>query len=107
MVTLVTEKESIATVAQRWRDQYPKGHSYGADKDQIWNKLKKLPKTATMEDVEEIIGVKGWVGDQCMVCEKFSADVVHVESERDWDNDFIIWCPKCARKQAKELLKLV
>jgi hypothetical protein len=99
---LITERSLIATVSERWREQY--SSSRYPDKQSIAVRLEKLDlKTATAEQVKEIIGNDSWTRvPRCSECGTESvARIVRVGEEPDYDSNTAYLCPSCVCKAMK------
>lgn len=91
---VISARQDIRTVAQRWMRQYPEGVE--ADKRAIGQKLAALnPETATPQEVAAIIGNTCWVGFNCDDCGK-SAFVGLEVGDHDHGSTAKL-CPDCVR----------
>lgn len=98
MMTRLTEREQIKSVAARWRLQYSNG-AY-QNKLDFQRKLDLLDvNKATAEDVTAIIGNSSWVQPKkCVECDKKRYDVIMLGEEPDYESSTICICPDCLQK---------
>lgn len=87
---VLTRKEHISTVADRWLQQYRPGstwirsHYFTAKQmEEAWEKLKG---ETDEEKIAEIIGNPGWTSLTCNECHvEVQAVAVYGEEEDDWE----------------------
>lgn len=95
---LLTEREQIKGLAQRWRRQYPTG-TYDADKRgrNVQAELDALDEeTATADQAADIIGNRSWVGPgACHECKTETWDLVQVGEEPDYESSTACLCANC------------
>jgi hypothetical protein len=106
MHVLPGHRELVAAVAKRWKEQYFSDGRWGTTIDgsaQVaYKRLLKLdPKTATVADVEAIIGVGGWTSHFCSECHKYHAWCVDL----GYTDYSVTVCLKCLRKAVRMLEK--
>ena len=91
---LFNKQESIRSIAQRWRAQYP------SSKDDIYIKLQALDTTtATTEDIAAIIGNSAWVATpECDECGTATWSVVELGQPPAYDSHTACICAACLRK---------
>jgi len=116
---LITQRDRIRNVAERWKEQYCRrafspaankavNHwsptSAHADTGEIYNKLAALDgETATPAEIAAIIGNDSWcvLGYRCTECDTFPTDaILHVGEEPDYDSATVYLCRDCAAKVA-------
>lgn len=116
---LITQRDQIRTVAERWKEQYCRrafspaanavidfwSTTYSNESTEaIYNKLAALDgETATAADVDAIIGNNSWssVGYHCSECDTQPADaILQVGEELDYDSCTAFLCRDCAAKVA-------
>lgn len=87
----VNERCASRAVAERWRKQYQRGTTWTCnsnnDAQAIYDQLSALnPETATLADIDGIIGNSTWTTTQCVGCGqnvgtyvRFAQDDVEIE----------------------------
>lgn len=89
----------ILRIVCRWKEQYPEYHRYGIEKDEIRDKLCALDlETATVDDIANIIGDRGWVTESCDECGIECQEWLHLGQEPDYDARWYELCRDCAKK---------
>jgi hypothetical protein len=92
----ITKRDKILSVADRWREQYPK------EKEDVYKKLKSLNlETASEKEVSDIIGNDSWTNIMCDECEKDVGAVYHLECYEQ-NIRICLWCLKRAVADYKE-----
>ena len=91
---IITKKELIASVAERWRYQYPK-NACTEKMETIYQKLIRLPLGATENDVTNIIGNGSWTRNKCDECQKENEVIVRIGEEPDDDFSYAYICAAC------------
>ena len=83
---LITERDRIRTVADRWGEQYGKPYwKNDEEKQAIRRKLIALNKeTCSAADVEAIIGNDSWCRLECDTCDADATSVVRMGDEPDY-----------------------
>lgn len=104
MEVLPNERESIASVAERWRRQYlvrGEWHFAGGKSGQvIYDKLRALnTMTATHADVEAIIGNCSWTKQFCHECSDYKQPCISL----GYADSSATVCLKCLRKAVRML----
>ena len=97
---LITERDQIRTVADRWGEQYGKPYWKSDErKQEIGRRLAALDKEkCSAADVAAIIGNDSWSLLQCDNCEAEVTAVVRVGDEPDYDSRTVTLCKSCAVK---------
>lgn len=98
---LMTQRDRIRTIVERWEYAYKGGISvkFGQDKADILDRLKKLDlETADAKTVNEIIGNNKWTTAKCSECAGIVSDVVMVGENPDWESNTAYLCQKCAKR---------
>ena len=97
---LLSERNQVRTVANRWRRQYGAG-TYGGDKRvrMVGNELAALnAETATAAEVAEIVGNGSWVCKNiCHECGAETWDAVQVGQPPDYESCTATICADCLR----------
>jgi hypothetical protein len=92
---VITTRDRIRSVADRWAQQYPD------DGDARRAKLATLDKdNATAKDVEKIIGNASWTRLGCDECGKEVGTVVQLGEEPDYESSTADVCLECLHKAA-------
>jgi hypothetical protein len=111
-VKLLSERNQVRSVAERWLRQYKRwyrGHGYvwydwpgdPGRGERIHEGLLALDvETATAADVDAVIGfAKGWVApESCYECGDRSWDVVQLGEEPEYESHTAYICGSCLRK---------
>ncbi len=97
---LITERDQIRTVADRWGEQYGKPYwKNDEEKQEIGRRLAALDKEkCSAADVAAIIGNDSWSLLQCDNCEAEVTAVVRVGDDPDYDSRTVTLCKPCAVK---------
>lgn len=80
---ILTKKEMIEAVAERWKHQYFMRGVWGKCKggsESIYNQLKLLGSGATEDEIAAIIGNRSWTENKCDDCGN-DADITAVLAE--------------------------
>lgn len=102
------QKELIKSVARRWKGQWFNSDTnkwisyFGAPKDhgEIYQQLKALHlKTATVEDIELIMGDREWISYFCESCHENKADAVQTYEHDDESEDEFV-CFDCIKEMS-------
>lgn len=94
---VITERQLIRTVADRWREQYPEGCK--PHQEDIWKALNGLDKeTSTADDVRELIGNDSWCRIFCNECKEYTGLAIQVGEEPDYDSATANLCMDCLTK---------
>ena len=102
-IKVVTKRDVILSVAQRWNNQYRSKQWDGTDKRAIGQAIRALDLlTATEDDVASIIGNRSWTRLQCDQCEREVERVVQIAGTNEYGPDNL--CETCLR-QAVALLE--
>lgn len=80
---------STEGVIERWMSQYPEGR--WPDKDKITKALVALPATASVADMDKIIGNRSWTSCYCASC----GDYKDIAVEFDNGDHGCIVCEQC------------
>lgn len=95
---LITKRDVIKQVAERWQNQYTPFSSHSYDKYNTYKKLLALDlDTATEDDVEKIIGNRSWTRLSCEQCDKEVDTLVQVGQEPDYESRTASLCLDCIR----------
>jgi hypothetical protein len=100
-MNIITTREMILAVADRWENTYGPGHPYHTRErmDQL-RRLRELDAmTATPEDVGEIIS-RSWIDLKCDECGKVVDAVIQVGEPPDWESATARLCAACVEKAA-------
>ena len=102
---LAGERDQIATVAARWRTQYPRGSKiYKTEStDAMHEQLLALPVDATAKDVAAIIRNDGWIGYRCNGCHTIALRAFQIGEEPDCASNVVL-CETCALALARFIL---
>lgn len=102
MAKLITQRDLIRTVAQRWRELWPSSRDYEkagwceSTIGEISRKLLALDvETATQADVDGIIGNSSWVTMYCDECGSQCTDVIQLGHEPDYGSSTANLCRSC------------
>jgi hypothetical protein len=102
---IITERDEIRTVAERWKKQY--GRSMWANdpgKQEIARQLEALDKeTADRWVVAAIIGNDSWIDTRCDSCGQVFPAVIHIGDEQDYDARWQVLCEGCLKSAADRL----
>lgn len=91
---LITQRDLIRGLPEKWRRQYPDGGYYG--RKDVQGKLDALNcETATVEDVAAIIGNTSWTDIHCDACDESVPWIVRVGQEPDYESATAHLCGKC------------
>lgn len=104
---LLTHRQEIATVAERWKDQYFANGRWGGTDGAfaIYKKLKALNITkATPADVTKIIGNETWTMIRCDGCDSYVEKAVQVGATPEYESATTTLCVNCLR-DAQQLLR--
>lgn len=100
-MVLITHRELIRKVVERWERQYPP-KTAEPDKTKKGDDLRKLNlETATIHDVEKVIGNYSWTRLKCDDCGREDDDldtVVQVGQEPDYESATALLCKECAKR---------
>jgi hypothetical protein len=106
MPRVVTIRDIIRGVPERYRDQYPddREQAGGRNTGSTYAKLTALDlETATVKDIANIIGNDSWTRLECSVCELDREAVVEVP--REYSQPLTV-CAVCANGVAKMLAEI-
>ena len=97
---IITERDLIRTVADRWAKVYETGYyAKDATKQGILKSLRMLSTTTcSADDVNKIIGNKSWTRMHCSECAKSTNWVIQVGEEPDYESATANLCRKCFDK---------
>ena len=101
---IITKKELIKTVAERWKKAYfiNSKWEYGADKKEIYNNLiEKKPKTEL--EVANIIGNNSWTDNVCNECGKQKEKIIVIGEPEDYESKTAYVCEECLNEALKLL----
>lgn len=94
-VKLITERDRLRSVAQRWRDLYQTGR-YGVDKLTIARQLNALNgETVEAAVVEQIIGNDSWTAVACHECGQRVTTAMQMGEEPDYESHTATLCHAC------------
>ena len=102
-MVVVTKRDLIATVAERWRaTHFGRGYWVTAtdsfDPEQIYLALKALPPEASEAQVTAITGQPWWTQNFCAECENDSAVTVGFGAELHHPTDTCFICLDCLER---------
>lgn len=102
-MNLITERDVIRGVADRWAKQYGTKDFLGdAEKQGISQALKRLePETATAEQVNAVIGNSSWTALTCDECRNDVKVVMMVGEEPDYESHTASLCMECIKKASE------
>lgn len=100
---LMTTKDLIRGVPERWKAQYCHGTEWGktmtGDTREVYEQLKALdPETATHNHVTAIIGNPSWSRMSCNECDAYVDAVVEVGQPPDYESATAQLCAPCMHK---------
>lgn len=97
---LITQRDLIRDVANRWEKQYPEKGDL--PRLAILRRLRALDvETASAQQVADIIGNDSWTSQSCSECGEDHADaVVQVGQELNYESRTAWLCLPCVRKAA-------
>ena len=100
---VITERDMIRTVAERFRAQYRDVASgllpLGWDPKYIAARLEKLDlERATAEEVAGVIGRVGWTSERCNACNKYVSDIIVVGDVPDFESATATLCGPCLKE---------
>ena len=99
-MTVITERQLIRHVAKAWATQY--AGSADTEKQEIGRHLAALNgKTASADQVAQIIGNRSWTQLRCDECGQMVPWVVQVGEEDDYESRTATLCRACVRQAAK------
>ncbi len=103
MPKIITERDLIRTVADRWAEQYETGYyAKDAEKQAILRSLRYLDKeTCSADDVNKIIGNKSWTRMHCSECSKTTNWAIQVGEPPDYESATATLCRACFDKAVK------
>jgi len=97
MIKIITTRDMIRGVAERWRDQYWNTHNKKFI--DIRAQLDALnDETATLADVVAIIGNDSWTKVRCDECSQEVDWVVQVGEDPDYESHTVTVCRSCLNK---------
>ena len=101
-MNIITTRQNILAVADRWEKQYGKGTAYhSAEKMEKLSRLRALDlSTATVEDVGKIVS-DSWVRLECDECGKSVDALVVVGQPMDYESATARICVVCIAKAAR------
>jgi hypothetical protein len=98
---LITERDKIREVPQRWQGMYEDG-KYGKDKLDKMIQLNALDaEIATSKQIADIIGNDTWTTMSCSECGKQSIPVIEIGEEPDYESNTVWLCFECIQKLYK------
>ena len=102
---IITKREMIKAVRNRWRQQYSKRI---ADGDEYYCRIDdglfRLDlDTCTSADVDAVIGRGGWTDNRCSECGLDRSALVRLGDEDDNETPWIDLCEECLDKAKREL----
>ena len=100
-MNIITTREMILAVADRWERQYGPGRPYHTpERMEQLRRLRELDaKTATPEDVGAIVP-RSWVDLQCHECGRVVDAVIRVGEPLDYESQTADICAACVEKAA-------
>lgn len=105
-MTLITTRDLIRGVAEKWAAQYShNNYRNDVEKQKIGRQLKAMDaETADSALVKSIIGNDSWTSLVCDECDEHVSAVVEVGAEPDYESATAKLCFDCVN-QAAELIK--
>ena len=99
-MVLITERQLVREVAERWKDQYFINETWpdGPDNEDIYKKLLAMPRWATAATVAEIIGNDSWTSIRCDECGKNVKSAMRLGEEPDYESNTVKLCLACLKK---------
>mgnify|MGYP007083465666 CR=1 FL=1 len=103
---LITKRQLIDSVAERWKVQYYSGPRQGwafttsGASDEIYRRLKALPQNATEDQAAAIIGNSGWTRIECDECGKYVDAAVQLGEPPDYESATAVVCLDCLKAAA-------
>lgn len=97
---IITERDIIRSVADRWADTYETGYyANDPEKQGILKSLRMLSTTTcSVDDVNKIIGNKSWTRMRCNECTQFTNWVIQLGEEPDYESATASLCRPCFDK---------
>ena len=100
---VITTRERIATVAERWKKQYYHGSNgwiftTSGPSNDVYKQLRTLPESATEQDVIDIIGNTSWTRLTCDECGANVASLIIIGQPPDIESDTAAVCLDCLQK---------
>jgi len=102
---VITLRETIRGVAERWKQQYFKNGDWRYDdKQHIFDELKKLDlNTASKITVDGIIGNRSWTNVECSECGYFHDAVRECGATYNYESATAMLCRDCLKNALDEL----
>lgn len=97
---IITERDRIRNVAERWAQVYEKGY-YANDpvKQGILQSLRMLnPETCSAADVNKVIGNKSWTTMRCNECKEDTTWIIQLGETPDCESATANICRACFDK---------
>lgn len=93
-------QDEIGSVAARWKEQYYHAGKWGrlalGDPERIYARLCALnAKTATVSDVDKIIGTGGWASFWCNGCHDYAETAIELGDPPGYESATVTLCPRC------------
>lgn len=107
---IITKRELINTVAEKWKYQYfssGKWGKYNGDPEDVYKQLCALGNDATEEDVSRIIGNDSWTRNKCNECNLDCEIIVRLGELPDYDSATACVCRDCLLKANKAINELL
>lgn len=97
---LITTRSAIRGLLEAWVRQYPPGHSYGLDKDEIQKRLASLDlEKCSVDDVDRIIGSgQNWTRIRCDNCSNDVDAAILLGQEPYYDSPTAVVCRSCLQE---------
>lgn len=101
---LISQRSQIASVAERWRQQYGVADRWpefrdGVSTREIYNRLLAIDvETATPDGIADIIGNDSWIGVRCDECKNNVDPGLMLGDEPDVESHTIWICRTCLLK---------
>jgi hypothetical protein len=101
--------DQVTGLAGRFKASYFKNGKWQPLRDNeptepIYDRLAALPPTASVAEVDAILGNGTWVGDAtCTICRERAIEYVELGDISDYDSATITVCPSCARQLGMRL----
>ena len=97
---LITAREQIRTVAERWKKQYGLAHNAARKWHvDILHSIESLDvETATKEDVADVLGNTSWIISECDECNGKFDELVEFSDVYGGEYTQALICANCLRK---------
>lgn len=99
-MNLITIRDKIATVAERWENAYNGGYGWDCRNNgrAVYRQLRALPAEATADDVAAIIGSSSWTELECGECGRKVDILLQLGEEPGYESATASVCLECLKK---------